>query len=470
MSTSEVDNTLVSEDKPNAKEQEVFHKAGTSGSEQHTSTDPKQDVSQDVAAVDQVLKLLDTMQPSTVALLMSKLDLTMGSQSQSLGNSNAPPAPVQQQKPAALSGYVHSETPRLPFFSGDPANKGEVSYRQWRYEVKCLLTEHTWSEGVLMHAIRKSLRGMASDTLQNLGIQVTVSDVLSAFETTFGNVATADQLIENFYAAQQHSAESVTQWGCRLEVLAREASEAGAASSSGVLGMLRSKFFNGLITQSVKTAIRHLYTDKKIEYRELLRAARSAELELEGKPPSKAAKKDAASHMVQQQTGIEAKLDQLVLQIKSLEDRMKSVESGSSTYCYQCGDPSHIRRDCPQKGKNGKQGKKQTQRNPPAPHQPGAAPSQPINMYYPPGPAFNQRGPAPLQFGPTPYQVGPTPYPTLGPYGPAFQQQGAFASCPRSLGPAQVLQGLNLQTWPPWNPPPNQRQPQQPTQQNHLNY
>jgi hypothetical protein len=42
---------------------------------------------------------------------------------------------------------------------------------------------------------------------------------------------TPEQLLENFFSAKQQKGENITQWGCCLSGLAREAIDAGASSS-----------------------------------------------------------------------------------------------------------------------------------------------------------------------------------------------------------------------------------------------
>ena len=147
--------------------------------------------------VDEILSLLNTLYQSCQSLLKSKLSVQAdnsqdgvfgvpftSTQTDSVGH----PTPV----------YIHGDPPRLPTFSRSKASKGEVSYHQWRYEVMCLLEGQSWPEHLVLQAIRRSPRGIAGEALLNLFMKVTVLQVVSEFDSMFGNVSTPEQLIESF--------------------------------------------------------------------------------------------------------------------------------------------------------------------------------------------------------------------------------------------------------------------------------
>lgn len=76
--------------------------------------------------------------------------------------------PSQPSQPQ-FSGYL-TEAPRLPVFSGSSPRKGaEVTYSHWKFELESIIDSNSWSDTTILQAIRKSLRGMALDTLHNLG-------------------------------------------------------------------------------------------------------------------------------------------------------------------------------------------------------------------------------------------------------------------------------------------------------------
>ena len=108
--------------------------------------------------------------------------------------------------------------PKLPFFSGlDEPAKGKTSYEVWNYEVKCLKMSEFLPENVLLHSIRTSLRGAARDLLIPLGEDAFVDEVLDKLDGFYGNVSTAETIIQSFYSDFQKENESVATFVSHLE-------------------------------------------------------------------------------------------------------------------------------------------------------------------------------------------------------------------------------------------------------------
>ena len=63
--------------------------------------------------------------------------------------------------------FVATQYPKVTVFSGN-MGKGEVLYCQWRNEVMSLVSEG-YSEPCILQGIRRSLRGTASEVVQNTG-------------------------------------------------------------------------------------------------------------------------------------------------------------------------------------------------------------------------------------------------------------------------------------------------------------
>ena len=231
------------------------------------------------AQVDQVcggfMEQLNALPDSTRWSVLAKICSTL------FGTEDQAPVELGQDSgsvKAPMPTFFPAETPRLPIFSRGKVRKGEVSYTQWKYEVLCLEHEQAWPSAVLLLAIRRSLRGMAQDALHNLGMKVTIKQIVKKLDSIFGTVTSPEQLLENFYVSRQSEKESVAQWGTRLEDLAREAQEANTTASAAVRYMLRGKFVSGLCCQHIRNCIRHRF-DKGESYDQLLRAARSIEEE-----------------------------------------------------------------------------------------------------------------------------------------------------------------------------------------------
>ena len=138
-----------------------------------------------------------------------------------------------------------TQQPRISIFYGDNV-KGEATYAQWVYEVKCLLIEKTHKPEVIAQAIRRSLRGEASNLVRRLGIGATIPEILDKFKSVYGEVDSKEHLLAKFYSSKQEENESVTKWSCRLEDTLASAVERKLVEPSKVNDMLRNMFYQGL--------------------------------------------------------------------------------------------------------------------------------------------------------------------------------------------------------------------------------
>lgn len=140
---------------------------------------------------------------------------------------------------------AYGQQPRISLFFGDNV-KGEASYSQWVYEVKCLLVEKTHKPEVLAQAIRRSLRGEANNLVRRLGISATIPEILTKFESVYGEVDTKENLLAKFYSAKQEENEDVTKWSCRLEDILSSAIERKLVEPRNANEMLHNMFWQGL--------------------------------------------------------------------------------------------------------------------------------------------------------------------------------------------------------------------------------
>lgn len=109
-------------------------------------------------------------------------------------------------------------------FSGEEQKaKSEATFEEWKYEVNCIQKEGLHTEQGIAQAIRKSLRGQAKRVLLPMGTSANVQEIINKLEGVFGNVATGESVLQEFYTAAQKQAESVATWGLRLEELLQKA-------------------------------------------------------------------------------------------------------------------------------------------------------------------------------------------------------------------------------------------------------
>jgi len=242
----------------------------------------------------------------------------------------------------------YGQPPRISQFSGQD-QKGDVGFDLWQAEIAGLM-EAGYPMPVLLHAVRKSLKGRAADMLLNMGTHVTLDQLLLKFKQVFGIVCTPQLLLERFYNSSQQFDESVSAWACRLEDILRMLYNHGYVIEDQRDSMLRSKFWTGLCHSSVKNGIRHMY-DGQSSYADLLVAARLVEQE------------ESAPTVVSQQitTPKSSEYSEILREISKLNKRLTDMESKQKSSsrnsnfkgkCYQCGSVGHRKVDCPKSSGN----------------------------------------------------------------------------------------------------------------------
>ena len=95
----------------------------------------------------------------------------------------------------------------------DDGNKGEVSFAQWRFEVRGLVPDKIYSEPVIVQTLRRSLRGTAADVLLHMGESVKIDEVIDKMDKVFGNILPSEAVLEQFIL-QNSSRRSQLQSGC----------------------------------------------------------------------------------------------------------------------------------------------------------------------------------------------------------------------------------------------------------------
>ena len=170
--------------------------------------------------------------------------------------------------------------PKFTPFSGDDNRpKGEASYEEWRYEVKCTIRDKVYSDNVIAQAIRKSLRGAAKRKIVQMGPSASVEDMMNRLESAFGNVASSMSVLQEFFTASQKQDESVGAWALRLEEIMQNAIEKRHIKEEEKEDLLKDKFWRSLRNERLKNATRIDFRTIS-NFKQLVKAVRTEELSM----------------------------------------------------------------------------------------------------------------------------------------------------------------------------------------------
>ncbi|KAK3105368.1 hypothetical protein FSP39_023583 [Pinctada imbricata] len=178
-----------------------------------------------------------------------------------------------------------------------------------------------YSEEVIAHSIRRSLRGEAALVLMRLGPQANISDIIEKFESIYGTVDKKQMLLSKFYSAKQDVNEDVKSWGCRLEDLLSKVQAVDKIAKPEADQMLKDIFWEGL-KHSLKDATGHIY-DKQLPYDQLLKEIRKKEEDVK--------KRDAKEHTQSLATNAKTEIDEIKEMIQNLNTDVKQVKDELST-------------------------------------------------------------------------------------------------------------------------------------------
>lgn len=202
------------------------------------------------ASRDPDIKLIDTgssaVKQTEIDSLIDKQNITGSSVKKQIDSSNA------DSKQKEISPFLK---PYINFFSGtEPVPKNESKFEEWKVEIECLRKSSVYPEYIVNQALRNSLKGQARRVLFTLGPEATTEQILQKLEKTFGNVASGQTVLQEFYTAEQRENESVTLWGIRLEEIYQRAVEKGFASYEERDKMLIERFWRSLRSIELQNA------------------------------------------------------------------------------------------------------------------------------------------------------------------------------------------------------------------------
>ena len=176
----------------------------------------------------------------------------------------------------------------LPVFNGDDgSDPSSVSYRTWRFDVE-IFRMNDCKEKELLPRVILSLRGQPGEMIRALGTNSTLEQVLSVLDGYYGDVLTADGLVQELYSISQRSGETASNFGMRIErvvaVISRLFPEEIPPETKGI--KIRERFFAGLKAE-YKRALKFLKKQPGCTYQDLLSEAREMDEEAGKETPHK---------------------------------------------------------------------------------------------------------------------------------------------------------------------------------------
>ena len=145
---------------------------------------------------------------------------------------------------SAIPEFTYLNKPYISQFSGvEPTPKNESTFEAWRLEIESLRSSNMFPEYMVTQSIRNSLKVPAWNTLLTLGPRASSEEILHKLESVFGNVASGQSIMQEFYTAVQQPDENVTMWSLRLEEILQRVAEKSSISAEQKNVMLRERFW-----------------------------------------------------------------------------------------------------------------------------------------------------------------------------------------------------------------------------------
>lgn len=250
-----------------------------------------------------------------------------------------------QESKYNVSGPI--EHPRLSIFSG--ADQNSISYRQYKLELNDLITSGRYSPLVLRGAIRRSLRGYASDLILNLEDDASIKSIIDVLDANFDSFLPSESLLESFMSASQKPEENIMAWSLRLKSLINEMlrKTPPIVTTLGAEQILRTQFVRGLKSENIKRAVEFVFNSNESS-EVIINQARIEECKQNQAGSSVFNNAISTEDRFAKQ---EKQIDELSKNIKSLTETIKELKSGGQQdrqqpRCYRCKQLGHIQRNC----------------------------------------------------------------------------------------------------------------------------
>ena len=196
-------------------------------------------------------------------------------------------------------------------FSGtEPTPTDEFNFDQWCIDVRSY--QVSYSDNILLPAIRKSIVGRAKSVIRHLGPSYTVEEVIMVLTQEYEGVASSDVIFKDFYQLRQERNEKVQIFSIRLRDMLTKLSIRfpDRVPKEDHDKILKDRFFYG-IKSELQNSIRHLYDNESVTFSQLLvKARRNEEEETTSRVVSK-------NMMVQDGTILEQRVDHVLAKSNS---------------------------------------------------------------------------------------------------------------------------------------------------------
>ena len=185
------------------------------------------------------------------------------------------PEPSSSARPE----FTYLNKPYVSQFSGvEPTPKNERTFESWRLEIESLRSSNIFPEYMVTQSIRNSLKIPARNTLFTLGPRASSEEILHKLESVFGNVASGQSIMQEFYTAVQQPDENVTMWSLGLEEILQRVAKKSSISAEQKNVMLRERFWRSLHSTELQNTTQVYYHQTK-DFKELRRKVRAEEYE-----------------------------------------------------------------------------------------------------------------------------------------------------------------------------------------------
>ena len=221
---------------------------------------------------------------------------------------------------------VFQNSQKLSLFSGAQKHMGgEVPFEVWRHEVECLQRDEGLSPESLARLVRRSLRGEAGQLVLNMGLDISVIEIVDKLEGFYGTVETGAVLLQQLYSSKQEQSESIAAYSARLQLIIDKAEQRQGISRSAKDDTIKVVFWKGLCDEQLKQALRHKY-ESIGSFDALVRAARLAEQESrdfgEFHAPSQRPRTRVGAHSNQ----VDNNRSDLEREVKYIREKLKQME------------------------------------------------------------------------------------------------------------------------------------------------